>query len=289
MTRALTAMPMLAVVGCSSESTVICAPGYGASDQGVCLRVEAPQGHGGESDASPELPTAPDPFTAIEAEAALQAGLDAGLAEPLLLAERWRDAIDTGSGGGCPGSGGYSLIRGVRGCTSTEGYTFAGPADWTSDGDSFRLEVDSYILRPEGSLLSYNGDIRYDWGEIDGTLTWRGDVQGSFVDDDAEGWLGRGASVDLLAKGTGAGDSAEVLLSGGCSVGVETVLFESLVWDPTCGASGTLATLDGAGRAYRLSLDCSPCGTVSQGTLDLGQACLDLSAIAALVAQLEAP
>lgn len=288
MSRHRSAAALLASLGCSTDP-VICAPGYGASDQGVCLPVSPPEHQNTGAPEPPDLPAASAPLEAAEAEDALQAALDAGLVEPLVLGERWRAAIDAGTGGGCPGSGGYSLIRGVQGCTSTEGYTFAGPADWTSEGDSFHLEVDSYILRPDGTLLSYNGEVRYDWGEVDGVLTWRGDVRGSFVDDDASGWLGEGASADLLAKGTGTGAGAQVQLTGGCSVGVETVLFETLLWDPVCGPSGVVATLDDAGRAYRLALDCSPCGTVSLGDDALGEACLDLSAIEALVARLAAP
>ncbi len=268
---------------------VICAPGYGASDAGVCVPVAPPGGRGDGSETPPDLPEPPPPFTLAEAEAALQSALDAGLPEPVLLAERWVAAIDAGTGGGCPGSGGYSLIRGVRGCTSTEGYTFAGPADWTSDEDSFFLEVDSYILRPDGTLLSYNGELGYDVDWSDGTPSWRGDVRGSFVDDAAGDWLGTGFSADLMAKGSGTTDTAEVQLTGGCSVGLETVLFDDLVWTPGCGASGVLTTLDPTGRSYQLSVDCSACGPLRFGEEVLGEACLDLSAIEVLVAQLAAP
>ena len=289
MTRACATAALLAGLGCTRVDRVICAPGYGASDAGVCVPVAPPGGRGDGSAEPPDLPEPPPPLDLAEAEATLQAALDAGLPEPLLLAEQWTSAIDAGTGGGCPGSGDYSLIRGVRGCTSSEGYTFAGPADWTRDEDSFFLEADSYILRPDGTLLSYNGELGYEVDRSAGVTTWRGDVRGSFVDDAAAGWLGTGVSTDLVAKGSGAAEDAEVQLSGGCSVGLETVLFEDLVWTPACGASGTLATLDAAGRAYRLSVDCSSCGPLSLGDDLLGDACLDLSALEALVARLAAP
>ena len=188
-------------------------------------------------------------------------------------------------------SGGYSLLQGVRGCTAPSGTTFAGPAEWTDStvGEGFRLEVDSYIRRPDGTQLAYTGLVDFEHTVDGGIPSWRAEAEGSFVDDAADGWLAEGASADVFAKLTGSGADAALQMTGGSSVGLSTVLFEDFTWDRTCGSQGGVVSLDSAGRAYRLELDCGTCGPVLLGAEVLGDACVDLAALEAFVALLEAP
>ena len=188
-------------------------------------------------------------------------------------------------------SGGYSLLQGVRGCTAPSGTTFAGPAEWTDStvGEGFRLEVDSYIRRPDGTQLAYTGLVDFEHTVDGGIPSWRAEAEGSFVDDAADGWLGEGASADVFAKLTGSGADAALQMTGGSSVGLSTVLFEDFTWDRACGSQpsspsmGSLSRLVAALHASHFGIDVDesacgrdPGGNIQRGPLELTRAWVNL-------------
>lgn len=281
--RALSlAAPLVLSFACRGTEPLVCAPGYGWVEHEGCVAVDT----GG---ASPPHPAPdpitvphPEPWTADQAGAALQAALDAGLPDPRALEAAWKGAIDAGGTPGCP-SAGYSLVGGVHGCTSARGWVFAGPADYVPEGDGpgFLLEADSYILRPDGQQLAFGGEVIYSVDDPD--HTWSSRVRGVFRDDAATGWLELGVSSSLEARRAG-----EVLrLDGGSSVGGASIGFDGFDWRSGCPEAGAVTTVDGLGRGYRTAPACDGCGSVTLDGAVLGEVCLDLSAVGALMAPVE--
>lgn len=277
-------MILTLALACQGPEPLVCAPGYGWIEAEGCVAVGADSG-GGTSAFDPDPVTVPHPapWSAAQAAAAMQAALDAGLPDPRALEAAWKGAIDEGGTPGCP-SAGYSLVGGVHGCTSARGWTFAGPADFVPEGEGpgFLLEADSYILRPDGRQLAFGGEVIFSVEDPD--RTWSSRVRGVFRDDAADGWLAAGVSSSLEARLTG----DALRLDGGSSVGGASIGFDSFDWRGGCAFGGAVTTVDELGRGYRLAPGCDGCGAVTRDHAELGEACLDLSAVQALLSPLGA-
>lgn len=293
-------MPLL-LAGC--VETVPCAPGYGRLESGACVAVQVP-GEAGPDDAVDPVDTGtPDsgaaaaevaPWAPADIEAALSESLAVGPPTPVELHTAWLGVFD-GAIQNCPGSG-YDMTRGVEGCSTPAGWVYSGPADYDAgEGETVRrwsLEADSTARRPDGTRLVAGGVVSWRRQELDaGAVLLVGSVTGTFEDDAAAGWLGRGTSARWSWVGEMAADGAlSLTIDGGFTPhGGPSVRFEELVFDPTCGGpTGTVwVRRDADCRWARVDLSCSACGPATFADTAAGEVCLDLPGLSTHLRRLD--
>ncbi len=287
------------MAGCVPEP---CPEGSARRDDGVCALIvegeqDADSGGDLEGESLPwsevEPPSEGEPsaaWTTDEVQAALELALSQALPDPFSLQEAWHGYFGE-SDGGCPGDDPYQIEVGVDGCTTSSGWTYAGPALYAEaeDADSyaFLLVADSFIVRPTGETVVVSVINDYQRAGADGARSWTLELAGTLFDPLAADWLGQGASLDLDATGS---DDGPLVLDGGVHVGTAPAWgARSLAIDSSCPLDGILAVRDAAGRWIEIELDCAECGVARMGDEELGEVCPDATMLQALATTLEGP
>ena len=237
----------------------------------------------------PEIPSfseaQPEPtWDAAQVASTLELALG-HLPEPKLVVGAYLELMSLGDEN-CPGDAYQILDDFVSGCTSDNGYFYSGvtnfefgESEWK--GDLFDYEAlvgDFWIDTPDGERLEGGGHATWAWNthhthiDIQGTWLWSGSETG---------WLSDGFSGDFVAKyftGEGIELNGAIDVSGVYVAMSDFYLVASCGWGP----EGLLQLRDPAGGWYSLQLSfCDPCGMVQFNGTDLGEACLDLSAVVA--------
>jgi len=186
----------------------------------------------------------------------------------------------------CPGQDGgtYALLEP---CTTAEGYTFSGVSSWES-GTQDIDGVTEYVFStyqtsmtastPTGETLTVGGILGYGGRfseENTNATSW---LAATVHYPSADSWLSQNTSSDMrILVDPSQSGGFEMEMFGGYSIEESAVYFDELSFEDDC-VTGTLRARDSVGEWYVLTLtDCSGCGGVTVGTLDLGEACIDLT------------
>jgi hypothetical protein len=185
------------------------------------------------------------------------------------------------------------LLTDIQGCTSLDGYHFAG-IGWLTEFEwdpGTGIPIDYYhggdftITAPDGRRMAGGGELLVEATDVDDGREMSVDFKGSWVDETDDGWLGGGVSGVLQATVVERTSDHSATLDGGLSIGGTALDFQSLVFDmdPECGGGlrGTMAVRDTRGywTAWQLGDDCDACGELSfRDTTDLGELCVELDA-----------
>lgn len=188
------------------------------------------------------------------------------------------------------------MLNDVQGCTSRDGYNFAGIA-WLTEfawDPPSGIPIDYFhggdfvITTPDGRRMAGGGELLVEAVDVEDGREMTVDFKGSWVDERDDGWLGGGVSGVLAATVRERASEHSATLDGGLAMGSTALDFQDLVFDmePECpgGLRGTIAVRDARGywTDWRLGDDCDACGAVLfHGDVDLGELCLELDAWAA--------
>jgi len=232
----------------------------------------------------------PAAWSVEQVQAALDLALSEALPDPFSLQVAWQGYFGEPDGD-CPGSDPYQIEVAVTGCTTSSGWTYAGPALYVESEETesytFLLVADSFVVRPTGETAVVGVISDYQRTGAQGARSWSLELAGTMFDPLATGWLGQGASVDLDATGS---DDGPLVLDGGVHVGTAPALSaHSLAVDESCPLDGVLAVRDDAGRWIEIELDCAACGVARMADTELGEVCPDASVLQALAVTLEGP
>jgi hypothetical protein len=213
----------------------------------------------------------------------LEEGLSGGFPDAGLLAERFLALMAEGDEQ-CPGD---PLVLdpnllGLEGCRAESGVSYAGHGSYSeveSTGeDAWNLSADFEITAADGARYLGGGrasrSVRY---TDEGALVYQ-EIEGTWRDEGDGGWLGRGLSAYLTLSRE---ESGWLTLEGGGGGGDLALSLEEVRFGPDCqGGEGALSIYQPGGGWYELALDCSGCGELAFGDVELGEACPDLSAMA---------
>lgn len=240
-------------------------------------------------------PGAPQ-WTAEEVGARIDLATSLGIPEPLSVLAVYTELLSHGDDA-CPGgefAGGFVTLEG---CTSEQGYRFAGSAglaiederagegdDWTGLVSLASAPADYVITRPDGRALEVGGIFRLVLVRAEGQREWRSRLAGTYVDPAAGGWLAPGFSGALQLAGVGEGAAAVQTADGSLGVLGVAIDVSQLVVAPGVCADGFLGGVirvrqdDATWNVVSLPGECSRCGSVSwEGVEELGEACIDPS------------
>ena len=240
-------------------------------------------GEGGDGGSTSEQPEAS--LSAEEVGAALDALLELGLPDAYSIAAQYMFMFG-GRDNNCPGNDGYSLPGNFRGCTSNQGWTYAGVAGLDLvDSQTERqvdLWADCWIEDSSGDLFVGAGDVEYAGLWSEGSASWEAELAGTFGYEDAdEPWMAAMPSLVAWTSGT-YGSGWELAWSGSLSTETGAYYLQDGTFSSSCAASGTLMLRGEQGYWYTLALDgCDGCGTVSWGGQSLGDVCVALPAAGA--------
>ncbi len=248
---------------------------------------EGDDGSGDGGDTGERAPPAAS-WTADEVADSAARTLSEGLPTPLELSDTWKQLMDAGRDFSCPPSG-YDLVDGDKGCTSTTGWRYNGYAEHTEEGgnsgESYHLSMatDAYIIDGDGEIFSAGLEVELN---IDGGPKRGFDLNMAGTTDypAADGWLERGVDMLLGCDGFLGGEGLSMQCLGGFSLVGEGALFlNTVIWEPGCEGGGELLVREDSGYWYSIDLDCGGCGEVTfDGRESVGEACVDLSALAAV-------
>lgn len=206
--------------------------------------------------------------TADQAMAAV--GAFTSLPDPNDVREIYQALYDEGAHGDCPGTDyDFNGPNVSEGCTTPQGWVFAGAADFRVDPGHWALQCDCRIQAPDGRVFQGAGTV--DWREDASRV--HAEVRGSWSADPAPDWL-QGRNSSLLSV---LDQDRMVWIQGGT-----TVHGESLDVDLRLGncPSGTLELRDPSGGWFELELqECSGCGTLWFGDRNMGWQCPDLDVL----------
>jgi hypothetical protein len=218
----------------------------------------------------------PEPaWNASEVEAEIAAGLALGMPDPITARDSFF-GLFTGADGQCPQGSGYSITS-FTGCTSSQGYTYAGMSVYQEDGrGGFVLSTDLYIIDASGRRFTGAGQASFGISEYG----LQANMDGIWGYEGEEGWLGQIPGFNLSVS-----LGEDFYLQGGLGIGGHYLAFLPLIQLEGCeGATGILEVRDPGGLWYRLDFGegCSECAEVSYEGESLGKLCPDLSQIWAL-------
>lgn len=233
-------------------------------------------------------PPAPS-LDAASVATSIAAALSLGIPEPLTARRAYIDAL-AHRDAFCPGGGDLSIIGEWAGCTAESGWQFAGYTEYTGSTspeavDDFHLLADFRFLDPAGHRFVGGGELDLVLSTDGGDRSWTSQVSGTFSYAEAPGWMSpEGASATLQTTGSWAGSTWALSLDGAATDGVHALHLQAVTAsNETCDsqASGVISLRDTSGYWHTLSLDCG-CGEVRYAnTTDLGEACVDISAVLA--------
>lgn len=209
----------------------------------------------------------------------------------------------------CPNAAFSEGFLELDGCTSAEGYTYLGSAGlirtdtrvtaadgtWTGTYGLLFAPADYVIQRPDGTGLVAGGNAMVQIVHESGRASWRLRLTGTFVDEAAGGWLGAGYSGELSVTGDDDGGLHQTL-DGALSVAGAAITFDGVGVAPDLCPDGLTGGVIGVRQPdatwYTITLDdgCGRCGNaVWNDAEDVGEACLDVSALVDAVADAGVP
>ena len=233
---------------------------------------------------------APQPeLSRDDVEAILQAIAAQGSFNTQDIINAYKAVMDMGDDH-CPFGLPY-MLSDVQGCTSLEGYDFAGIAwltefDWdprTGEPTAYFHGGDFAVTAPSGAQMAGGGELLVEATDVDDGREMTVDFKGTWIDEADDGWLGAGVSGVLTATIIERASTHQATLDGGLAMGSTALDFQNLVFDmdPSCASRlrGTLAVRDSRGHwtDWQLGDDCDACGEVYfRGAVDLGELCMEL-------------
>jgi hypothetical protein len=280
--------PLVAILlACAgSQSPAGKDPGHGTGGSG-----DAAEQDTATAEVRPEVP-APS-LDAAGVAAAIDRATASGLPEPLLARETYL-GIFAHRDPGCPGGQGTNLPGRFEGCTAESGWLYAGLAEYSGPPevpivDDFHLLGDFNVRDAAGRWFIGGGELELEVTRSAGTVTWVGDVSGTWSYAGGPGWMQPDGAGGVLQLTVERADPAwSVSVEGGMTDGTEAVHLAGVQANSgQCdgAVSGTLSLRDTSGYWYVLAADCG-CGPVTWADgSTLGEACvgLDLSTLPPLV------
>jgi hypothetical protein len=270
---------MVAVVGCGGRGS----PVAGANDSDSSRPTEDTAWMSYPS-------TQPTPSLSLDdVSATLTEVAGYGSVNTLDIAYAFQAVMEHG-GDACPSGVALSFSL-VLGCTTQEGWTYAGIA-WldVTEADpisgaplTYYLGGDFEIQDPDGGSFEGGGETTVTTTRSDGRLESEISYKGTWRDDSDKGWLGRGISGVFEATVVNSDDEHLATLDGGLAIGDKVMNFDNTVFDDLdcpSGLKGTIGVRDDQGYWYewRLGDDCDECGdVVFHGEQEMGELCLDVS------------
>lgn len=252
---------------------------------------DAESGDTATGEVRPEIPA--PALGASGVAAAIDRATASGLPEPLQARETYL-GIFAHRDPGCPGGQGTNLPGRFQGCTADSGWLYAGLAEYSGPPevaviDDFHLLGDFNVRDADGRWFIGGGELELDVTRAAGSVTWVGDISGTWSYAAGPGWMqpdGAGGVLRLIVER--ADPTWSVSAEGGLTDGAESVHLSGVrASSALCdgAVSGSISLRDPSGYWYALTADCG-CGPVTwaDGT-QLGDACvaLDLSALPSLV------
>jgi len=232
------------------------------------------------------------PAPSLDASAvstSIATALGAGIPEPLSVRRAYIDALEHRDAF-CPGGGDLSIIGEWAGCTAESGWRFAGYTEYTGSTspeavDDFHLLADFRFLDPGENRFVGGGELDLVLSTDGSDRTWTSQVSGTFSYAGAPGWMSpEGASATLETTGSWEGSTWTLSLDGAMTDGTHALHLQTVTASSeTCGgqASGVISLRDTSGYWYTTSLTCG-CGAVRYAnTTDMGETCVDISAVLA--------
>jgi hypothetical protein len=213
-----------------------------------------------------------------------------GVPDPWTVQAAWRDMFD-GADWLCPGDG-YNISSGAVGCISDDGWRYAGLARYEeidADGEvTTVLNSDGYITDADGNTMWGGGSVGVTQIAVDGGHEWFLDLSGTWgLDNAPEPWFAAHPSLYMNFLGTEIDGERTAQLLGGWSFDGQSVSFNTVVAPDCDGHSGSVHIRDPGGAWYVVELACGTCGPVMYAeTEEMGELCLDLSGVDALVERL---
>lgn len=238
-----------------------------------------------------------EPAPLLDAEAvaaALEAVVALGAPSGYDIAMAWLAHLDSGDPA-CPGDEAFMEFP-AEGCTASSGAYFSGigwyevtEAEVGAEGELVELSFyhggDFAILDPEGARFAGGGELRSSTTTEGATRTVALHMEGSWVEEGREGWLGAGFSAVYEGEVLLAPGELSVTITGGLGVGEADLFLDGLAWSSAgdCAGQlrGALGLRDARGYWTRWELGerCDGCGALTfHDDQDLGELCLDLSA-----------
>ena len=151
--------------------------------------------------------------------------LEFGIPYPSPILELYQNLYDEGGTSDCPGTN-YNFDGSQvdnAGCTTDDGYFYAGAAELRVEEDSFELHCDCRIVTPDGRMIRGAGNISV-LNSDEGTLY---DIRGSFLSHDEYSpapWLSELPSLNLLIGV----HNQETVLLGGYTINGMSIYFDHL-------------------------------------------------------------
>lgn len=293
--------PMRLVVPLCVVCAACTAPTGGGADTGGAAG-DTGGDTGGDSDdtGSPATPLEPD-WAPEEVATAFAAAVATGVPSPKTVRDVYFDLLARGADATCPGS---DQLDGANplGCTSEQGYFFAGFSSWlqqdTGNGDEWMLSGDFVIRDPDDLAFEVGGHALHRLQADSSHTIWRSEYSGWWRREGAGGWLGEGTSSLFRTDGTIDPGGETLLVSGGLTWSGLSVYFDQAKRAPSsCGPAytGSVQLRDATGGWWKVALDgtCEPCGALDfagGGAGSGGTTCLDLDGFFdALTADLATP
>jgi hypothetical protein len=139
---------------------------------------------------------------------------------------------------------------------------------WSMEGE---------ILTGTGGRLAASGQSELAWSQAEASATIRASVLGSFADAAGPPQLRAGVDPAVTVSGQFRWtDGFEGTLTGAAGMDERALAFDDVGFSGTCGAnSGALGVRDPGGGWWRVDLadDCSGCGPLSYGGVQMGEVC----------------
>jgi hypothetical protein len=237
-------------------------------------------------------PPSPE-WTAGEARDAIEAALDGRRVTPWDVLDTYRLLVSLGTTN-CPGPDGN--FEQITGCTTADGYTYAGIAGYSGqDGSVGEPQVvqgtlygDFEILTPDGLRFAEGGGASA-VSTTDATKaedTFSGLLRGTFVYEGGGVSFADGYSALLYIDAGRSSHGNWLTLDGGAGMDGTDIRFDALSVNAigvcSAGASGAVEVRAPSGHWYTLTFsdDCTSCGPVTFGGVKLGNECLDLDGFA---------
>ncbi len=182
------------------------------------------------------------------------------------------------------------------GCGADSGARFIGISRWlagdavegSNDVESFLLYGDMRIVEPDHDALEAGGFAGLKIASSAGRFARRGEVSGSWVQENGRDWLGEGLSGTLVMDHVVQEGVPRARVTGGVARPSATVYYEDLTFDPDCGenARGAVSARDPSGGWWRYDLGdtrCDGCGTLAFEDEPATEVCVDVAPLAAAI------
>ena len=208
-------------------------------------------------------------FTPEEAFTALESLLPYGVPNPYEILNAYMSLYDEGATPTCPGTN-YNFDSPEvdnSGCTTAEGYLFAGLGEVRLREDEQDLHCDCRIVTPDGRMIRGAGNVIISNRSNEIFL----DVKGSFlrISEDVDSWLNQLPSTNLTMRIYG--DAVEV--SGGYTVNGQAVYFENFQMTSCPERSGTIFIRDPSGGWWSWNLE----GSCTTGQLSFQEEIIEVA------------